>query len=264
MLNVANTVDHMVGTVRDVMTERVVTAKAYATVAEVATQLAEENLRRIVVVDREQRPLGVVSQRDILRHFLTNESDESAPPGATEVQALIHRERPITVAPNVPLIKAALVLAANKIGCLPVVDDEDHLVGVLTTTDLLRHITGYVGGSVEAAFQIYTPTTAAQARMPAYIRQKTGDLVIPLCCISHVDNTTNFVLLGYDPPSGRILVKFVDEYNASAGVLRAKRDQEYLVIPASAFVAHFDLTGRTTPFDVSDHHDGRYLVLSPR
>jgi len=256
--------DHLVGSVRDVMTEKVVTAAGHETAAEIATRMAEENLRRIIIVDRQRTLLGVVSQRDIVRHFLTSEETSGVPAGAVEVASLISRSRPVTVTPSAPLMKAALVLATNKIGCLPVVDEDDRLVGVLTCTDLLAHVTGYVGESLEAAFQFYTPTSGAQPRMPAYFRQKTGDLVVPINYLKNHDDVTDYVVLGFDPPSGRILIKFVDEYNASAGVLRAKRDQESMVIAAAAFVAHFDLAGQTTPYDVSDHPSGRYLVLAPR
>lgn len=256
--------DQMVGTVGDAMTQKVVTASEHETAAEVATRMAEENLRRIVVIDRERKPIGVVSQRDIVRHFLASEEQRPEAAGSVEIRALIRRARPVTVTPSTPLVKAALVLATNKIGCLPVVNEDERLVGVLTCTDLLAQITGYVGESLEAAFQFYTPSSGNQTRMPAYIRQKTGDLVIPLSHLKKADEPTDFVVLGYDRPSGRILVKFVDEYNAAAGVLRTKKDQETLVIPASSFVAHFELSGRTTPYDVTDHHSGRYLVLSPR
>ena len=64
---------------------------------------------------------------------------------------------PVTVLPNSPLLKTAFVLATNKIGCLPVVCVGHELQGMLTTTDLLRHVTGHARQSLETGFQFYSP-----------------------------------------------------------------------------------------------------------
>lgn len=259
--------DQLAGTVQDVMTEQVHTAKRGSTVCEAADLMVDKNLRRVVVVDEKKRVLGVVSQRDVIRHYLTaaeSEQQSETPPGTVEIEALITRSKPITVTPDVPLAKAALVLATNKIGCLPVVGPRQELLGVLSTTDLLRNITGRTQ-DLEAAFQFYAPSSATKTKLPAYIRKATGELVIPLVCLDNRDAVTNFALLGYDAPAGRILIKFVAEGNEANGALRTKRDDESLVIPASGFVSHFDLTRKkTTAYDVADHKETRYLILSPR
>ena len=125
--------------VRDVMTKEVQTSPPTALIAEVAEQMTDQNIRRVVVVDAQQRVLGVVSQRDVLRHYLATEQGDTpaVEPQNAEIQTLISRNKPVTVLPDLPLNKAAAVLAANKIGCLPVVGLKRELVGILTTTDLL-------------------------------------------------------------------------------------------------------------------------------
>ena len=49
---------------------------------------------------------------------------------------------PITVKPELPLKQAIQVLAENKISSLPVVDDTEKLVGILSETDILWQESG--------------------------------------------------------------------------------------------------------------------------
>jgi CBS domain-containing membrane protein len=51
----------------------------------------------------------------------------------------MHRDV-VTVSPDLPVSKAARILLENKYGCLPVVDDEHKLVGIVTEADFL-HLT---------------------------------------------------------------------------------------------------------------------------
>ena len=176
-LAVAN--EQLTGIVRDAMTQDVQSALVDEPVCNVAEQMAKNQLRRIVIVDHRNRVVGVVSQRDLLRQYLTQHEQPSPPPAEdgqesqsatwkdAEVGKLISRDKPVTVSPDLPLVKAAAVLAANRIGCLPVVGPVGNLMGVLTTTDVLRHITGRGSERLESAFQLYTPSNEARAKMPA-------------------------------------------------------------------------------------------------
>lgn len=256
----------LTGLVRDVMTKDVQTTSPSAPASEAAQLMSEHGARRIVVVDALQRVLGVVSQRDILRHYMNAAEAGESPESAmnTEIQALISRDKPVTVLPDLPLAKAAAVLAADKIGCLPVIGLKRELVGILTTSDLLRRMTGHGGDTFEKSFQFYTPASVARVKLPAYIRKLTGELVIPLKCMDNRDAVTPLVVLGFDGKSGRILIKFVTEGNEGEGAMRTRVEDDCVVISASGFVSHFDLIGKTSAFDVSVHKDNKYVVLSPR
>lgn len=258
----------LTATVRDVMTKEVQTTLPNRLIGEVANQLSDNNIRRIIVVDQQQRVLGIVSQRDILRHYMaaSDSPDAGAPEAALnqEIQTLIGRDKPVTVLPDLPLIKAAAVLATNKIGCLPVVGLKRELVGILTTTDILRRVTGHGGESLENGFQLYTPASVARVKLPAYIRKLTGDLVIPMKCMDNREAVQPLGVLGYDSKSGRILIKFIAEGSEAEGAMRTRVEDDCLVISASGFVTHFELIGKTSAFDVSVHKDNKYVVLSPR
>jgi predicted transcriptional regulator len=46
--------------------------------------------------------------------------------------------RPFTVTPDSPLFVAASELMSKKINCLPVVSDDQAVLGILTSTDLIK------------------------------------------------------------------------------------------------------------------------------
>jgi CBS domain-containing protein len=43
-----------------------------------------------------------------------------------------------TVTPDTPLARAAELLVEHKIGCLPVLDADDRLIGIVTESDFVR------------------------------------------------------------------------------------------------------------------------------
>jgi CBS domain-containing protein len=53
----------------------------------------------------------------------------------------IMQRRVVTVDPDTPIKEAAHLMADKKIGCLPVLSD-GTLVGLVTTTDILRYVEG--------------------------------------------------------------------------------------------------------------------------
>lgn len=98
--------------------DRLSTAKAIMTAG---------NFRRLPVVD-EGRLVGIVTERDLHKYSGFLES--------TKVTAAM-RTSLVTVTPYDSVEEAALLMLKHKIGGLPVVD-EGQLVGIVTTTDLLK------------------------------------------------------------------------------------------------------------------------------
>ncbi|WP_424811411.1 CBS domain-containing protein [Roseococcus sp. YIM B11640] len=54
---------------KSVMTKDVVTASPETTIAELARRMLKRGVSALPVVDAQNRPLGVVSEGDVLRHF---------------------------------------------------------------------------------------------------------------------------------------------------------------------------------------------------
>ena len=89
------------------------------------------DLHHLPVVNDQGDVVGILTRRDLqlgARFF------HEAP---TEVSEVMHA--PVfTIAAEAPLSAAAGRMIAERIGCLPVVDSDRKLVGMLTETDLFR------------------------------------------------------------------------------------------------------------------------------
>jgi CBS domain-containing membrane protein len=131
--------------VADLMTTAVFTLRLDKKIL-IAKQIMDwAHIRHVPVVDHEDRVVGIVSYRDILRASIS--------PLSTKVAKLEQRQhlgehsvrdimqtRVQTIAPDAPVHEAAAVMRKEKIGCLPVVNDEKKLLGIVTEHDLLRLI----------------------------------------------------------------------------------------------------------------------------
>ena len=118
--------------VSDVMTRTVVTLFPHQSFTEALALLARHRFRHLLVVSTDQRLIGVISERNLLR-FLTQhpQSDQ------TTVDEVM-QSQPIAVRPDTPLSVAVTTLLEHRINCLPVVDEAGCVCGIVTSTDLLR------------------------------------------------------------------------------------------------------------------------------
>jgi CBS domain-containing protein len=131
--------------VRDIMQEKLVTLSVTDRLSTVEDIMTLGRVRHIPVV-RLGRLVGVVSERDLLRASLSSlahRSDERRAFLEGVDIARVMSAPPVIVAPDATVEEAACVMADRKIGCLPVVEN-DELVGLVTETDLLRYFAGRI------------------------------------------------------------------------------------------------------------------------
>jgi CBS domain-containing protein len=131
--------------VRDIMKRKVVTIAAGERLSTVEDIMTLGGVRHIPVV-RGGDLVGVVTERDLLRTSLSNLNQYGADArraflSAVEI-ARVMSSPAITIAQAAPVEEAAREMAERKIGCLPVVDEDEHFVGLVTETDLLRYFAG--------------------------------------------------------------------------------------------------------------------------
>ena len=119
-------------TVGDIMTRQVITMSPHHSFSDAITLMAKHSFRHFLVLDKANRLVGVVSDRDILRRLArtTNFHD-------TSVSQFMSRNL-ITVTPDTKLSHAVGKMLSKRINCLPVIDDTKNLCGIITSTDLLQ------------------------------------------------------------------------------------------------------------------------------
>jgi CBS domain-containing protein len=130
--------------VRDIMPRKMVTISESDTLSTVEDIMTLGHVRHMPVV-RAGKLVGVVSERDLLRASLSTLSEFGTEQRRAFLQVVeitrVMSSPAITISPESSVEEAALTMAERKIGCLPVVD-EDELVGIITETDVLRFFAG--------------------------------------------------------------------------------------------------------------------------
>jgi len=141
---------HYKGFMREKIRKNPITISPDANFFEARNLIHEKGIRHLPVVDKENRLLGIVTDRDIR---------EAAPSDATllSVQELNYllgklkvsafmtpKEKLITITPDTLIEEAVKLMRDHKIGCLPVVEG-DKLYGIFTETDALDHLVDIFG-----------------------------------------------------------------------------------------------------------------------
>jgi CBS domain-containing protein len=135
-------------TVRDVMTDHPRTVPADTPLKEAARLLVRTGLGALPVVDDERHVLGMVSEREVIRHLLTTQVFSGAdvrgavaPGAATRRVRDVMSRQVMCVAPEQPIAEVASLMSNKDVDRVPVVR-EGQLVGFLTRGDIVRKLIG--------------------------------------------------------------------------------------------------------------------------
>ena len=122
----------MVLRIEDVMVSDVITVEAGATVRQAVDLMNEHEIGCLIVVDEEEKPVGILTERDLLKRVLAKRKD----PVRAKVKDVMSKPL-ITGTPHMDLEAAARLVFKKKIKKLPVVEN-GRLVGLVTLTDMVR------------------------------------------------------------------------------------------------------------------------------
>jgi acetoin utilization protein AcuB len=126
-------------TVTDVMTRDPVSISPSETVGQADELMVENGIRQLPVVENRVL-IGIITDRDV-RSFLSGSllsaAEERERALGTEVNEVMTAD-PVTLAPDDELQDAIELLLERKIGGVPVVDEAEGLVGIVTYVDILR------------------------------------------------------------------------------------------------------------------------------
>ena len=131
--------------VSDVMTARFIACSPYMSLAEAHELLKKNRIRRLPVVDQDNRVLGIITQRDIFAARPAETAHARTPEELVHVLSsvtvgVVMSKKPFTAYQTDSVGRAAEIMLDRKIGGLPVIDVNDKLVGVLTESDIFRAI----------------------------------------------------------------------------------------------------------------------------
>jgi CBS domain-containing protein len=120
--------------VRDVMSSSPLTASEDASLLDVARRMRDADVGAIPIVDKSERLVGVLTDRDIVLRGIA----EGRNPERTHVRDILTRSI-VTVDANATLEKATELMRRHQVRRLPVID-QARLVGMISLADIaIRH-----------------------------------------------------------------------------------------------------------------------------
>ena len=100
----------------------------------VACVMTWHHIRHVPVEDEDHHVVGLVTHRSLLRLLAENSTSEGQ--GPVPVSQIMHTEV-ITVHPETPTLEAIRTMKKHKVSCLPVVDQHQRLVGIVSERDFM-------------------------------------------------------------------------------------------------------------------------------
>ena len=147
---------------RDIMSVKVISVTPKQTLKEVMELLFEHKVSGLPVVDEENKVIGILSERDIVRYC---EKEKAIPFSSatgwlashahlTDIARLkkgvemlakitvekVMRSEVITAKDDLSISKAAKIMNRHRINRIPIVDQENRLAGIITRDDLVNFL----------------------------------------------------------------------------------------------------------------------------
>ena len=168
--------------VKDRMTKDPVSVSPNTPVSEALNLMRQHDVRRMPVLDKRGRLVGIVAEKDLLY---------ASPSPATSLNVYeigyllsklkikeIMSEDVITVTEDAPLEEAARIMADNAVSGLPVMRDQE-LVGIITETDIFKAMLEMMGARDEGlriTIRVHDEP-GALSRIAGAITKIGGDIV---------------------------------------------------------------------------------------
>jgi signal-transduction protein with cAMP-binding, CBS, and nucleotidyltransferase domain len=122
-------------TVGELMTERLETITLLNTAQEAAIKMADKNVSSLAVLDDNDRPVGILTERDLVRRVCTKD----IPSRSMAVQNVI--SSPVwTVRPDTSIGEAADTMVRNRMRHLLVTGDNNETIGIISASDIVAYV----------------------------------------------------------------------------------------------------------------------------
>ncbi len=139
--------------VADVATPSPLKARPEATVREAASMMAAEDQSCVIVVDKEERPIGIVTEGDLVSRVLA----KGLKPDEVKLEEVMSKPL-ITVKPTDSAVDALRIMAKMRVRHL-VVMERGRLRGIVTDRDIVRVAPALVEILTERASMMEGPPT---------------------------------------------------------------------------------------------------------
>jgi CBS domain-containing protein len=127
--------------------KEVTTVAPDTTIRKAAYAMRDRGVGAVVVVNEQDKPIGIVTDRDVALALAVEERDPDS-----EVGTIMSGEL-ITIGENEGIFNATQYVFGYQVRRLPIVDSDGRLVGIVTMDDLLGLLAREPGNLAEGAVQ---------------------------------------------------------------------------------------------------------------
>jgi CBS domain-containing protein len=120
---------------RDLMLKDVVTLNGNVSVKEAVELLFKRHIGSVIIVDAEQRCVGIFTERDAIR-IIAQDVPLDAP------LEIVMTKNPFTVNEDSIFEEAKNIIVTHKIRHLPVINTDGKLVGLISVRRILDELSG--------------------------------------------------------------------------------------------------------------------------
>ncbi|MFC1747327.1 HPP family protein [Pseudomonadota bacterium] len=116
-------------TAEQIMTTPVISMLTNTLLGEARLLFREHRFRHVPLVSKDNKIIGIVSDRDLLHHPMDD------PLHSVNTLAI---ERVVVATPETEIREIAGVFFRQHIGAMPIINDKENLIGIITRSDILR------------------------------------------------------------------------------------------------------------------------------
>lgn len=118
--------------VGDVMTKKVVVLEIGSSVVDAASLMKEKKIGSIIIVNKG-KTAGIITDTDIVYKIVAEGKD----PNKIKVEEIMSKPLRV-IKPTAEIEEAAKAMKNNKIKRLPVVNDKNEVIGIITQSDIAK------------------------------------------------------------------------------------------------------------------------------
>jgi acetoin utilization protein AcuB len=169
-----------------IMRTDLITASPTTSLAQAQELTDKHAIDHLLVIDDKKKLAGIISDRDLKRYWASPATSLST----HELSYLLEKvtvgmvmiKTVVTVSPSTTIERAAYIMQQHRIGALPVMED-DELVGIITSTDVMAVLLEAIGISDESVrLGVFVRDKIGQLRKVTGVLESAGINILSLLC----------------------------------------------------------------------------------
>ncbi|MFT6249871.1 MAG: acetoin utilization protein AcuB [Cognaticolwellia sp.] len=128
--------------IENLMNKKLVTLSMDSTLSEAKEVFEKQNIHHLLITDDDGLLAGVMTDRDLYKNLSpTVGTNQETHRDTALMQKKLHQIMArdlITAQAQLPLNEAVLLFYDNNISCLPVIDEQNKAIGIITWRDILK------------------------------------------------------------------------------------------------------------------------------